>query len=89
MHRELFVDDFLIDKMTGTSLRQQLPKDEGTVLKFDAPWEGAFCAYLTVIHADDKYQMWYRGAAPLPQAEFDRDACDLLCRIPGRQCWLA
>ena len=36
-HRELFVDDFLIDKMTGTSLRQQLPKDEGTVLKFDAP----------------------------------------------------
>jgi hypothetical protein len=32
-------------------------------LKFDAPWEGPFCAYVTIIHAPDKYQMYYRGAS--------------------------
>jgi hypothetical protein len=61
-HRELFIDRYLIDKTAGTELRLQHPHDEGVVLKFDQPWEGPFCAYVTVIHAGPKYQMFYRGA---------------------------
>ena len=59
--RELFVDRFLIDRMTATELRLQRPVDRGPVLKFDAPWEGRFCAYVTVIRAPDRFQMYYRG----------------------------
>jgi hypothetical protein len=62
-HRELFVDRYLIDSMRGTELRLQHPHDEGVVLKFDQPWEGPFCAYVTVIHDGSKYQMYYRGAS--------------------------
>ncbi len=64
--RELFVDHFLIEKLDGTELRLHRPVDEGRVLAFDKPWEGPFCAYVTVIKAGDKYQMYYRGfhAAP-------------------------
>jgi hypothetical protein len=43
--RELFVDRFLIDRMSGTaSLRLHRPVDRGPVLQFDAPWEGRFCS---------------------------------------------
>jgi hypothetical protein len=59
--RELFVDYFLIDKMEGTRLVLHEPRDEGVVLKFDNPWEGPFCGYCTVIHNEDKYQLFYRG----------------------------
>lgn len=59
--RELFVDRFLIDRMAAAELRLHRPVDRGPVLQFDAPWEGRFCAYVTVIHAADKYQMYYRG----------------------------
>lgn len=62
-NRELFIDHVLIDQMRGAELRLHRPHDEGSVLKFDANWEGAFCAYVTVIHASDKYQMYYRGAS--------------------------
>lgn len=62
--RELFVDHFLIDRMSGAAeLRLHRPIDRGSVLGFDAPWEGRFCAYVTILHpAPDKYQMYYRGA---------------------------
>jgi HEAT repeat protein len=61
--RELFVDRYLIDRITGAaSLRLHRPIDRGPVLQFDSPWEGAFSAYVTILHAaPDKYQMYYRG----------------------------
>lgn len=59
--RELFVDRFLIDKLTGAELRLQTPRDEGNVLAFDKPWEGAFCAYVTILKDQGKYRAYYRG----------------------------
>jgi len=47
--RELFVDHYLIDKMHDACLSLHHPRDEGSVLKFDEPWEGLFCIYSTVI----------------------------------------
>jgi hypothetical protein len=61
-HRELFVDRYLIESMKGAELRLHRPEDRGKVLAFDKPWEGPFCAYVTIIHAaDGKYQAYYRG----------------------------
>jgi hypothetical protein len=59
--RELFVDRFLIDTMTGTALTLERPHDEGVVLRFDKPWEGRFCGYATVIKAGPLYRLYYRG----------------------------
>ena len=77
LRRELFVDRLLIDRMEGAELRLHRPADEGPVLAFDQPWEGAFCAYVTVIRAPDKFQMYYRGHAS--SARGDRDEAQVTC----------
>jgi hypothetical protein len=59
--RELFVDHYLIEKLAGAELRLQTPRDEGNVLAFDKPWEGAFCAYVTILLDEGKYRVYYRG----------------------------
>lgn len=58
---EPFVDARLIDAMRGVSLRLCEPRDEGSVIAFDQPWEGAFCGYCTIIHDGQKYRAYYRG----------------------------
>lgn len=74
--RELFVDHFLIEKLDGAELRLQVPRDEGSVLAFDKPWEGAFCAYVTILKDGDKYRAYYRGN---PQAGADGSAQEVTC----------
>ena len=59
--REIFVDDFLIDKFEGISLQMHTPRDEGPVLFLDKPWEGAHCAYSTIIKENGIYRFYYRG----------------------------
>ncbi len=75
-HRELFVDHSLIDRMAGTELRMQKPVSAGIALRFDKPWEGRYCGYVTVIHDDDVYRMYYRG---LPQAGKDGSNIEVTC----------
>ncbi len=61
--RELFVDDYLIDKLTGDA-KQKLhrPKPKEVVLVTDKPWEGNTCAYYTIFQDGDLYRMYYRGS---------------------------
>lgn len=59
--RELFVDRFLLETLKGTELRLQVPRDEGIALKFDAPWEGGFSGYVSVVKIGDKLRAYYRG----------------------------
>ena len=47
--RELFLDQYLIDKLDHARLQLHEPRDEGTVLRFDQPWEGIHCGYCTMI----------------------------------------
>ncbi len=75
-HRELFVDHYLIEKMDNCRLVMHTPRDEGPVLQFDYPWEGAFCGYCTIIHHDDLYQLYYRG---LPKAGKDGSDLETTC----------
>jgi hypothetical protein len=59
---EPFVDDYLIEKVTG-DVRQHLhrPEPKEVVLTTNAPWEGNTCAYYTVFRDHSLYRMYYRG----------------------------
>ena len=60
--RELFVDRFLIDSMTGCSHALQTPRPAEIALKADRPYEGWYSlGYTTVLKDGAKYRMYYRG----------------------------
>jgi len=61
--RELFVDDHLIDKLSGKAqLRLHRPEPREVTLVTDQPWEGNAVNYVTVFRDGDRYRMYYRGA---------------------------
>ncbi len=74
--RELFVDRFLIDRMTGAELALQTPRRESTAITLDKPWEGQFSNYVTVIHDGDEFRLYYRG---LPESGKDGSAAESTC----------
>jgi hypothetical protein len=60
---EPFVDDYLIEKLTGdVRLQVQRPEPAEVVLTADQPWEGNTSAYFTLFQDGDVYRMYYRGA---------------------------
>lgn len=59
--RELFVDHFLIDRLDNLELRLQQPVSANRAFTFDAPGEGAFCGYSTVIQDGDRILLYYRA----------------------------
>lgn len=59
--RELFVDHHLIDRLEGATLRLHEPQPAGTAIAYDRPWEGRYCAYITVLKDGETYRMYYRG----------------------------
>ena len=61
-HLELFVDDWLIEKMEGARLLLHHPTPREVALVCDKPWEGNTCAYFTVFQDGDIYRMYYRGS---------------------------
>jgi hypothetical protein len=61
--RELFVDDYLIERLEGRAqLRLHRPVPREVSLVSDAPWEGNDCIYLTVLQDGALYRMYYRGS---------------------------
>jgi len=60
-NRELFVDQYLIEKLSNITQQLHEPKNEGTVLKFDKSWEGVFATYSTIIKDGTLYRLYYRG----------------------------
>ncbi|HOW65096.1 MAG TPA: hypothetical protein P5186_13500 [Candidatus Paceibacterota bacterium] len=73
---ELFVDDFLIERLDGVVLKLHEPRPAGVALRFDHPWEGAFSGYVTVLRDGDLFRMYYRG---LPKAGRDGSADEVTC----------
>ncbi|MCX7825616.1 MAG: hypothetical protein N2689_08655 [Verrucomicrobiae bacterium] len=60
--RELFVDDFLIERMTGAELRLHKPEAREVALVCDAPWEGNTSAYYAIFRDGDRFRAYYRGS---------------------------
>ena len=74
--RELFVDQELIESLEDIQLVMHRPHDQGQVLAFDKPWEGAFSGYATVIRDGDLFRLYYRG---LGQAGKDGSPSETTC----------
>lgn len=74
--REIFVDQYLIDKMDGVEMEMHAPVDEGNVLRFDQPWEGQFSGYCTIIKDGITYRAYYRGN---PEAGKDGSLTEVTC----------
>lgn len=60
--RELFVDDYLIERLQGAELTMHRPVPRDVALVCDAPWEGNTSAYYTLFADGDRFRMFYRGA---------------------------
>lgn len=74
--RELFVDHFLIEKLSGARLHLHTPRDEGIALRFDQPWEGPFSGYATIVRDGSRLLAFYRGK---PVADRDGSASEVTC----------
>ena len=60
--RELFVDGFLLDGLSGTARRRMhSPVFRQPVLPLDAPCEGSVSAYFTAMQVEGKVRLYYRG----------------------------
>ncbi len=69
---ELFVDDFLIEAMTGGAERRlHHPVPREVVLELNQPWEGPTSAYFVVLEDGDRVRLYYRGETP----GVDGEAC--------------
>jgi hypothetical protein len=73
---ELFVDNLLIGRLQGLQLKLHPPAPAGVALRFDQPWEGGFCGYVTVIKDGGLFRMYYRG---LPSAGRDSSKHEVTC----------
>ncbi|MCP5540357.1 MAG: hypothetical protein H7A53_07585 [Akkermansiaceae bacterium] len=60
--RELFVDDALIESVSGGArLVLHHPEPREIALDHDAPWEGTGSGYHSVFRDGDKYRMYYKA----------------------------
>jgi hypothetical protein len=60
--RELFVDDALVEKMSGRAeLRLHHPVPREVVQEHSAPWEGSGSGYQSIFKDADIYRMYYGG----------------------------
>jgi hypothetical protein len=74
--RELFVDRFLVDRMSGTELRLHAPLDRGSAFAFDRPHEGAFSGYVSVITLPaGGFRAYYRGLAKVGADGVANEVC--------------
>ena len=60
--RELFIDDYLIERMRGVELRLQKPVPRNVAISHDTPWEGNTCCYHTVFRDGRLFRMYFRGS---------------------------
>lgn len=62
---ELWVDRALLADLDGATLRLHNPVRRETVFTFDAPWEGPWSGYCTVLHDGQRWRLYYRGGGEL------------------------
>lgn len=59
--RELFVEDYLIERLQGAELKMHRPIPQEVAIVCDEPWEGNTSAYYTLFADGDRFRMYYRG----------------------------
>ena len=64
---ELFVDDWLIERMDGVALKLHHPVPREVAVELDRPWGGTESFDPHVVLDNGHYKMWYLGRAPDPE----------------------
>lgn len=84
--RELFVDQYLIERLDGVRLELHRPIRREVVFRTDAPWEGNGSAYQSVFRDGDLFRMYYRGGHhPASKAyEKEKNSWETLCLAESR-----
>ncbi|HHW32509.1 MAG TPA: hypothetical protein GXX20_12710 [Clostridiaceae bacterium] len=62
---QLFIDDYMIESMTGITRTFHQAQKVGPIIEADKPWEGGFAyIYGTVLYDEQEeiYKMWYQTA---------------------------
>lgn len=79
--RELFLDDFLVDRLSGKAeFRLHHPEPREVVLVHDAPWEGSGSGYHSVFQDGPLYRMYYKAwQLDVASATVRTDAHPLYC----------
>ncbi|MBP1991059.1 hypothetical protein [Paenibacillus eucommiae] len=76
---ELFIDDFLLEKMDQASLKPNVPTPKEITLTMNQPWEGnSSAAYPTVIQDGEVYRLYYRSNAVITEA-YGKDQAQCTC----------
>lgn len=57
--RELFVDQYLIERLENTALRLHEPVSGGVAIRYDRPWEGPVIGGTCVLPYRGRYLMYY------------------------------
>jgi hypothetical protein len=71
--RELFVDQALVERLTGQAeLRLHPPVPQEVSLAHDVPWEGSGSGYHSIFQDGDRYRMYYKAYEISPLREADR-----------------
>ncbi|MDQ3625045.1 MAG: twin-arginine translocation signal domain-containing protein [Verrucomicrobiota bacterium] len=78
---ELFVDDFLIERLAGKAqLRLHHPEPREIALTHDAPWEGSGSGYHSVFKDGGIYRMYYKAwHLDVSPGKLKTDAHPLFC----------
>ncbi|MBN2309626.1 MAG: hypothetical protein JXR94_11675 [Candidatus Hydrogenedentes bacterium] len=63
---------FLIDQLSGASLKMNCPHVREISFQFDKPWEGLYSGYETILETDDGFRLYYRGL-PVPKHTLDTE----------------
>ena len=57
--RELFIDEYLLERTDGANRRLHNPVRQEVALYHDEPWEGNMSGYYTIIEEPDRYRLYY------------------------------
>ncbi len=60
--RELFVDDYLVERCEGVTFEQHRPRPADVALANDRPWEAPTLGMFSVLEDNGLFRMYYRGA---------------------------
>ena len=78
--REVMWDFELADKISNVSLKNHKPERRNIAFVCDAPYEGEYSTYSSLVKDGDIYRMYYRGAG------HDNGPSDIACKTHGYIC---
>ena len=79
---ELFLDDYLIERMQGVSFVLHQPQRAESVLRPEHPWEGSSLGHVTVFQDGEVMRMYYRGFIKPPGYSWESD--QVMCYAESR-----